>query len=229
MEQMKTRVATKKALAAFSEKFNLDEAEISKLLGKAYLGKMKKQWIRIDEVIKFKFKTMSALETTSNQDVADFIKSIIDGQTKQDLLQCRNEAELKALTNFFKIIPELRLDVFNNGQTYLSKYPQINDIVLSFFEKKYYETEGFWKKKEVTRAMVLSPTLRDNIDYDVDIHCYTQRSGDVLITTEKHEWKGTHYSNEDSNGNNEVNNSIGCVVLIIFFLIIVISYFKVIL
>ena len=195
-EETKTRIATQKALAKFAERFGIDENEISKLLGQSYQRKLKNRGTPVSEFVKFKFKTLPEDEETSNQDIAGFIKDILDRKVNDDILTCRNVAEYKAFMRFLTLLPELRDDVLNSHQTYLSKYPAINETTFGIFERLYAESEELWKKGEVTPAMVLSPAIRDNAKCPVQIHCYTQRNGDVLITTEKKEWKGTHYANE---------------------------------
>lgn len=218
IDEAKTRIATKKALAKFAERFSLDETEISNLLGKPYLRKLSNRSWPISEFVKFKFKTLPENERTSNEDIADFIKGILDKKTNSDILTCRTVAEYKAFTDFLALLPRLRDDVLNNRQTYLSKYPAINETTLGIFERLYTESEELWKRGDITVAMVLSPAIRDYANCPVQIHCYTQGNGDVLITTEKQEWKGTHYTNKK---NIEKGNT-GCAIATIIAIIVAI-------
>ena len=113
-------------MAKFAERFGIDENEISKLLGQSYQRKLKNRGTPVSEFVKFKFKTLPEDEETSNQDIAGFIKDILDRKVNDDILTCRNVAEYKAFMRFLTLLPELRDDVLNSHQTYLSthhRYP----------------------------------------------------------------------------------------------------------
>ena len=235
MDENKTRIATQKALARFSEKYDLDENKISDLLGAAYRQKLKKRGLLIGGVIVFKFKTLPDNESTSNDDIANFIKDIIDGKITEDVLVCRTVAEYKAFAKFLALLPELRDDTLNNYKTYLSKYPAITDITLGIFERLYTESEELWKRGDITAAMLLSPAIRDYANCPVQIHCYTQKDGDVLITTEKYNWDGKEYrkmpkveikdvSVEFVDSEDDKNN-VGCTIAMFVAIFIAIGYY----
>lgn len=189
----KTRIATKKAIANFCVKFNLEESKITALLGKKYLDKLEKRGETIESYIIFKYKTIADSDSTSNDDIADFIKSLLDKKVNACILLCRNNDEYKGILAFLTMLPQIKQDILEKGETRLSKYPPINPAAIELLEKRYHETEEFWKRDEITTAMVLSPAIREFAKIGKMIHCYTQKDGDVLITTEKYNWDGREY------------------------------------
>lgn len=230
-KQPKRRIATQRAIEQFEQKFGLNENDISKLLGEKYLQKLSKCYKSINDFIIFRFKTLSDTETTSNQDMANYIMAYLDKKINESVFVCRNYEEYKGFTEFLSLLPAIKNDVLENGETLLSKYSPISEYAFNLLEKRYHETEEFWKRDEITAAMILSPAIREFGKIKKQIHCYTQKDGDILITLDKYDWDGKEYTKSRHTPEIKVknitveivdskdNSGSGCLVAVIFFIL----------
>lgn len=226
-ERPRAKIATQKQLSCFCERYNLDADEISELIGSTYLKKLKSlpSWVNsIENVIKFRFKTLPENGHTSNTNIANFVKWIIDND-KSEVFMCRTPEELQSLMDFWEVLPVIVKTLQATQEVYLSKFPQINDSVFPLFKEIYYESSELWKKEEITAAMVLSPAINEYSEVPYSIHCYTQTDGDILLTTQKRQWLGDKYDNEiqkDAPQGNAQDSQSGCITGIIIAIIILV-------
>lgn len=179
------------------EQFNLDETAIHNLLGKKYqkaLSNIKKD---VRHFIYLWIKLKNEGDNTSNEDMANFIKEKLD-TFSWTVTKIYTKDEFDACYSFIEAVKKITEKLENKQETYLSEYPEIGDLAKEVFERIFYQ--DFWDKEDKTKAIVFSSAINFFSTCKKYIHCYTQKNGNVLITTNKYEWLGDRYSNEPRGG-----------------------------